>query len=113
MGKPIRVLLVDDHGVLRAGLRSLLDAESDIEVIGEAAWPANGRSFSIPPVEERGLAKPALEGFEYTLEGQGPLAVIGQALHRLGRRDPQEAQDVRDLVRPLGEQREPPVERQR
>ena len=33
---PIRVLLADDHTVLRAGLKALLDAEPDIEVIGEA-----------------------------------------------------------------------------
>lgn len=33
----IRVILVDDHGVLRAGLRALLNAEPDIEVVGEAA----------------------------------------------------------------------------
>jgi two-component system response regulator NreC len=34
---PIRVLIADDHSVLRAGLRMLLDAQSDIEVVGEAA----------------------------------------------------------------------------
>ena len=33
----IKVLIVDDHGVLRAGLRALLNAENDIQVIGEAA----------------------------------------------------------------------------
>jgi two-component system response regulator NreC len=32
----IRILIADDHGVLRAGLRSLLNAESDLEVVGEA-----------------------------------------------------------------------------
>ena len=32
----IEVLIVDDHAVLRAGLRMLLDAETDIEVTGEA-----------------------------------------------------------------------------
>jgi two-component system, NarL family, response regulator NreC len=33
----IRVLVVDGHAVVRAGLRSVLDAEPDIETIGEAA----------------------------------------------------------------------------
>ena len=33
----IRVLLVDDHEIVRQGLRSLLEAQPDIEVIGEAA----------------------------------------------------------------------------
>jgi DNA-binding NarL/FixJ family response regulator len=33
----IRVLVVDDHAVVRAGLRRLLDAEADIETVGEAA----------------------------------------------------------------------------
>ena len=33
----IRVLLADDHAVLRAGLRLLLDAQADMEVVGEAS----------------------------------------------------------------------------
>ena len=33
----IRVLIVDDHAVVRAGLRRVLDAEADIETVGEAA----------------------------------------------------------------------------
>jgi two-component system response regulator NreC len=32
----IRVILVDDHAVVRTGLRLLLDSEDDIEVVGEA-----------------------------------------------------------------------------
>lgn len=32
----IRILLTDDHAVLRAGLRALLNAEADMEVVGEA-----------------------------------------------------------------------------
>jgi two-component system, NarL family, response regulator NreC len=32
----IRVLIVDDHAVIRSGLHMLLDAEADIEVVGEA-----------------------------------------------------------------------------
>ena len=33
---PIRVLLIDDHPVVRRGLRAVLEAESDLEVVGEA-----------------------------------------------------------------------------
>jgi DNA-binding NarL/FixJ family response regulator len=33
---PVRVLLVDDHQVVRQGLRTFLDAQEDIEVVGEA-----------------------------------------------------------------------------
>ncbi|MCQ4082056.1 response regulator transcription factor [Streptomyces sp. RB6PN25] len=35
-GTPIRVFLVDDHEVVRRGVHDLLDAEPDIEVVGEA-----------------------------------------------------------------------------
>ena len=34
---PIKILIADDHGVLRAGLRALLNAEEGLEVVGEAA----------------------------------------------------------------------------
>jgi DNA-binding NarL/FixJ family response regulator len=45
---PIRVFLLDDHEIVRRGLRDLLEAEDDIEVVGEAATAeqALGR---IPP----------------------------------------------------------------
>ncbi|MFN2194951.1 MAG: response regulator [Anaerolineales bacterium] len=33
---PIRLLLVDDHAVVRSGLRMLVEAESDFEIVGEA-----------------------------------------------------------------------------
>lgn len=36
MGERIRVLLVDDHQVVRQGLRAFLDVQDDIEVVGEA-----------------------------------------------------------------------------
>lgn len=36
-GPKIRVLLADDHTILRAGLRMMLDAQPDIEVVGEAS----------------------------------------------------------------------------
>jgi DNA-binding NarL/FixJ family response regulator len=33
---PLRVMLVDDHELVRAGIRALVEAEDDIEVVGEA-----------------------------------------------------------------------------
>ncbi len=36
MMNPIRILLADDHAVIRAGLKALLSAERDLEVVGEA-----------------------------------------------------------------------------
>src|SRR5579875_2877609 len=50
-GPPIRVLIVDDHAVVRAGLRLLLDAEPDIEVVGEAgsAQEAVDKNSSLRP----------------------------------------------------------------
>ena len=34
---PIHILLADDHHILRAGLRALLNAEPDLDIVGEAA----------------------------------------------------------------------------
>ena len=35
----IRIVIADDHPVVRAGLRALLDTEPDLEIVGEAATP--------------------------------------------------------------------------
>ncbi|MFL5539851.1 MAG: response regulator [Longimicrobiaceae bacterium] len=42
MSKPVRILLVDDHAMLRAGLRALLEAEPDFLVVGEAGTGEEG-----------------------------------------------------------------------
>lgn len=41
-GRAIRVLLVDDHQVVRRGLRTFLEVQDDIEVVGEASDGAEG-----------------------------------------------------------------------
>ena len=36
----IRVFIADDHGVLRGGLRALINLQPDMEVVGEACFVA-------------------------------------------------------------------------
>ncbi|HEY4004802.1 MAG TPA: response regulator transcription factor [Pseudonocardia sp.] len=38
---PIRIVLVDDHSIMRQGLRAVLDREEDLRVVGEAATAAD------------------------------------------------------------------------
>jgi DNA-binding NarL/FixJ family response regulator len=67
--KPISVLLADDHTIVREGLRTLLEMEDDIEVVGEAQ---NGRQAVLltkkllPAVVVMDLAMPLLNGLEAT-----------------------------------------------
>jgi len=42
MPEPIRVLVVDDHAVVRQGLRGLLELQDGVEVVGDAADGAQG-----------------------------------------------------------------------
>lgn len=63
----IRVLLADDHGILRAGLRALINGEPDMEVVGEAA---NGREALEqartlrPDVVVMDISMPVMDGLE-------------------------------------------------
>jgi len=40
--KPLRIVLVDDHEVVRAGIKAMLDAQDDMEVVGEAGTVEDG-----------------------------------------------------------------------
>jgi len=65
--KKITVLLSDDHTVLRKGLRLLLDAEPDIQVVGEAAdgqESVREAKRLKPNVVLQDLAMPLLNGLE-------------------------------------------------
>ncbi len=66
-----RVLIVDDHALLREGLRALLKTAPDIEVVGEAAdgqQAIEACSRLEPDVVLMDIAMPGLGGLEATLE---------------------------------------------
>ncbi|SFW98354.1 response regulator transcription factor [Streptomyces atratus] len=63
----IRVLLVDDHQVVRRGLRTFLEVQDDIEVVGEAADGAEGvaRTEELrPDVVLMDIKMPGTDGIE-------------------------------------------------
>src|SRR4051812_20667903 len=73
----IRVLVVDDHSVVRAGLRTMIDAQVDMEVVGEAASSREAQSRA-------GALAPDVMTLDLTMPGGSSLKMIG----RLGRECP-------------------------
>jgi DNA-binding NarL/FixJ family response regulator len=70
-GARIRILVADDHAVLRAGLRALLNNEPDMEVVGEAA---NGTEA----VEQAQLLRPDVIVMDLSMPGMGWLEATRQ-----------------------------------
>ncbi|HEX8903312.1 MAG TPA: response regulator transcription factor [Longimicrobiaceae bacterium] len=67
--KKIRILLVDDHPVLRSGLDALLALEPDMEVVGQASTGEEGiekTRLLRPDVVVMDLAMPGIGGLEAT-----------------------------------------------
>src|SRR3954452_16711753 len=67
--EPIRVILADDHPILRSGLRLLLGAEPDLEVVGEAnnGIEAVEQTTRLrPDVVVMDIAMPGMSGLEAT-----------------------------------------------
>jgi DNA-binding NarL/FixJ family response regulator len=67
--KKIRVLLADDHGVVRKGLRFLLESERDLEVVGESSdgrQAVQDAEMLKPDVIVMDIAMPRLNGIEAT-----------------------------------------------
>lgn len=67
--KPIRLLLVDDHSILRAGLRMLFAAEQDLEIVGEASSGEEALQAVAelhPDVVIMDVAMPGMSGIEAT-----------------------------------------------
>ena len=70
----IRILIVDDHAVLRAGLKLLIDAEADMEAVGEAA---NARDA----VFQARALKPDVILMDVVMPDQSGLEVLPTLLH--------------------------------
>lgn len=67
MADAIKVLLVDDHQVVRRGLRTFLEVQDDIEVVGEAADGAEGVALAEelkPDVVLMDVKMPGMDGVE-------------------------------------------------
>ncbi len=65
----VRVLVVDDHAILRDGIRSLLESQDDIEVVGEASdgFEAIDRTEKLQPdVVLMDISMPRMNGLEAT-----------------------------------------------
>ena len=88
--KKIGVLIVDDHAVLRAGLRTLLNLQPDMEVVGEAAE-------GLEAVEKVKRLEPDVVLMDISLPGMDGLEVA----KKLKKRHP----DVRVLILTMHEDR--------
>ncbi len=83
----MRVLIADDHGIVRSGLRLLLERQPDVDVIAEAADGAEARELAIrerPDLAILDVKMPKLTGLQATREirAQAPeTAVLILSMH--------------------------------
>jgi DNA-binding NarL/FixJ family response regulator len=83
----MRVLIADDHGIVRSGLRLLLERQPDIEVIAEAADGAEAREVAVrerPDLAILDVKMPKLTGLQATraIRAHAPeVAVLILSMH--------------------------------
>ena len=66
----MKILLVDDHEMVRLGLKSYFDLQDDVEVVGEAANGAQGIDLALelrPDVIVMDIVMPEINGIDATL----------------------------------------------
>lgn len=83
----IRVLLVDDHAVVRSGLRLLLSSQNDVEIVGEAGTAGEAIELSTqlhPDVILMDIGLPDKSGIQATREIKGKFpqtAIVALTIH--------------------------------
>ena len=83
----IRILLADDHAIMQAGLRALLEKEPDMEVIAEAANGREAVKLSVelqPDVVVIDISMPDLNGVDATCQiiaDMPDIRVLGLSMH--------------------------------
>ena len=86
MGTRIRVLVADDHTIVRSGIRHVLESEQDFEVVGEAGSGTEAISLATslqPDVVVLDISMPDLSGLEVAarLRGSSTTRVLILSMH--------------------------------
>lgn len=86
VGKSIRVLLVDDHAMVREGLRSVLESHTDVEVVGEASDGEEAIAMVdrlLPAVVVMDINMPKVNGIDATIrvKARHSVRVIGLSVN--------------------------------
>jgi DNA-binding NarL/FixJ family response regulator len=80
VSEPVRVVLIDDHDLLRQGIKTMLESQGDVEVVGEASDGSQALQTverSVPDVVVIDVIMPTKDGIEATREIKHAFPNIG------------------------------------